>query len=206
MAQWRVGSFNTQELTNTAWAFAQASQLDTQLFTVLARVTEQRVCNLNGDPHVTLRALPRCGSMIHAWSLLEHAQRNGSAASLHCFEALLMECEWGVGYEHEIALLKGLEGAAVNVGEQRGCGADEANGVKLLNSQWEISVNHEARNSTFASIWSVCGGLALAPQSHSHKQFDHAAARHYSMGGRAGACKISFEEAGAREHGRGACY
>ena len=123
MAKCRVGSFNTQELANTAWAFAHAGQLDTQLFTVLARVAEQRVCDLNGDPHVTLWALSRCGRMINAWSLFEHAQRIGSAASLHCFEALLVECEHGEGYEHEIALLKGLEGAAGNVGEQRGCGA-----------------------------------------------------------------------------------
>ena len=34
----RMDEFNAQELANTAWAFAQASQLDTQLFTVLARV------------------------------------------------------------------------------------------------------------------------------------------------------------------------
>ena len=97
--------------------------MDTQLFTVLARVAEQRVCDLDGDPHVTLWALSRCGRMLTAWSLLEHAQHTGSAAALHCFEAMLMECERGARYEHEIALLKGLEGAAGNVGEQRGCGA-----------------------------------------------------------------------------------
>ena len=90
---------------------------------MLARVAEQRVCKLNMDPQVTLWALQRCGSMIDAWSLFEHAQRIGSATSLHCFEALLMECEPGERYEHEIVLLKGLEGAAGNVGEQRGCGA-----------------------------------------------------------------------------------
>ena len=33
-----MGELNAQDLANTAWAFAQASQLDTQLFTVLARV------------------------------------------------------------------------------------------------------------------------------------------------------------------------
>ena len=81
---------------------------------------------------------------------------------------------------------------------------DEANGVKLLNSQWEIGVNHEARKFTFASIWSVCSGLALAPQFFSHRQFDHAAARHYSTGGRAGVqVRFSVEEAGAREHSMG---
>ena len=94
-----------------------------QLFTVLARAAEQRVCDLSGDPHVTLLALSRCGGMVDAWSLFEHALHCGSAAGLHCFEALLMECERGGRYEHEIALLKGLDSAAGNVGEQRGCGA-----------------------------------------------------------------------------------
>ena len=42
VAEWRVGSFNTQNVANTAWAFAQAGQLDTQLFMVLARVVEWR--------------------------------------------------------------------------------------------------------------------------------------------------------------------
>ena len=118
-----MGSFNTQNVANTAWAFAQAGQFDMQLFTVLARAAEQRVCDLNGDPHVTLWALSRCGRMITAWSLLEHAQHIGSAAALHCFEAMLMECGRGARYEHEIALLKGLEDAAGNVGQQRGFGA-----------------------------------------------------------------------------------
>ena len=59
--------------------------------------------------------------------------------------------------------------------------------VKLLNAQWEIGVDHEARKFTFASIGSLCNGLAVAPQSRSHWQFDHAAARHYSMCGGAGA-------------------
>ena len=91
---------------------------------MLARVAEQRVCDLDGNSHVTLWALSRSGRMINAWSLFGHSQRVGSAAGLHRFEALLMECERGIRYEHEIALLKGLEGAAGNVGEQEGCGAD----------------------------------------------------------------------------------
>ena len=33
----RVGDFNPQSLANTAWAFATLGQLDTQLFTALAR-------------------------------------------------------------------------------------------------------------------------------------------------------------------------
>ena len=43
----RVSSFKTQELANTAWAFAQAGQLDMQLFMVLARVAEWRVGSFN---------------------------------------------------------------------------------------------------------------------------------------------------------------
>ena len=64
---------------------------------------------------------------------------------------------------------------------------DEANGVNLLNSQWEIGVAHEARSFTFANIWSGCGRLVPALQSHSRWQFDHAAARKYSAGSGAGA-------------------
>ncbi len=83
------------------------------------RVAEQCVC----DPYVTLWAVSRCGKVIDAWSVFEHAHRIGSAASLNRFEALPMECELGARYEHKIALLKGLEYAAGNVGEQRRCGA-----------------------------------------------------------------------------------
>ena len=43
MAEQRLDKFNEQALTNTAWAFARAAQLDAQLFTVLARVAEWRV-------------------------------------------------------------------------------------------------------------------------------------------------------------------
>ena len=99
---------------------------------VSARVAKQRACGPNGDPLVTLWALSRSGRMINVCSLFEHAQRAGSAASLHCFEALLMECERGEGYEHELALLKGLEGAA-GIAERdvaAMCLVD-ANGVRL---------------------------------------------------------------------------
>ena len=48
-AERRVSNFNTQNLANTAWAFAQAGQLDTQLFTVLAKVAEWRGGSLNAQ-------------------------------------------------------------------------------------------------------------------------------------------------------------
>ena len=43
----RVSDFNTQELANTAWAFATAGQSDAQLFAALARAVEQRVSDVN---------------------------------------------------------------------------------------------------------------------------------------------------------------
>ena len=39
-AQLRLGDFQVQDLANTAWAFATASQQDAQLFAVLARAAE----------------------------------------------------------------------------------------------------------------------------------------------------------------------
>ena len=43
MAERSVGDFNTQDLANTAWAFATAGQSDAVLFTALATVAEQRM-------------------------------------------------------------------------------------------------------------------------------------------------------------------
>ena len=39
----RLGDFKVQDLANTAWAFATASQQDAQLFAALARVAEPRM-------------------------------------------------------------------------------------------------------------------------------------------------------------------
>ena len=38
-AEWRVGAFHAQDLANTAWASAAASQLDVQLIAVWARAS-----------------------------------------------------------------------------------------------------------------------------------------------------------------------
>ena len=46
-AEWRLGDFNVQELANTAWAFATASQPDAQLFAALARRAEWRLSDFN---------------------------------------------------------------------------------------------------------------------------------------------------------------
>ena len=43
----RLVDFNMQELANTAWAFATASQLHAQLFAVLARTAELGLRDLN---------------------------------------------------------------------------------------------------------------------------------------------------------------
>ena len=42
-AELRLGDFKVQDLANTAWAFATASQQDAQLFAALARVAELRL-------------------------------------------------------------------------------------------------------------------------------------------------------------------
>ena len=45
----RVCNFNTQNLANTAWAFATASQSDALLFEALAKAAERCVCNFNAQ-------------------------------------------------------------------------------------------------------------------------------------------------------------
>ena len=43
MAERRLDQFNTQDLANTAWAFATVGQQDEHLFEALARMAEQRL-------------------------------------------------------------------------------------------------------------------------------------------------------------------
>ncbi len=42
-----MGEFKSQELANTAWAFATVGQSDEKLFVVLARAVERRVSEFN---------------------------------------------------------------------------------------------------------------------------------------------------------------
>ena len=44
-----MSEFNAQQLANTAWAFATASQSDETLFAALSRAAEQRVSEFNGQ-------------------------------------------------------------------------------------------------------------------------------------------------------------
>ena len=46
-AELGLGDFSMQDLANTAWAFATASQLHAQLFAVLARTAELGLRDLN---------------------------------------------------------------------------------------------------------------------------------------------------------------
>ena len=46
-AELRLSDFKVQELANTAWAFATASQQDAQLFAELARAAELRLGDFN---------------------------------------------------------------------------------------------------------------------------------------------------------------
>ena len=46
VAELCLGDFKVQELANTAWAFATASQQDAQLFAALARAVQLRLDDL----------------------------------------------------------------------------------------------------------------------------------------------------------------
>ena len=48
VAQWRLSTFNTQNVT-TAWAFATAEHRDEKLFAALARAAERRLSEFNAQ-------------------------------------------------------------------------------------------------------------------------------------------------------------
>ena len=48
-ADWRTGDFNTQNLANTAWAFATAGFPNAELFAVLAKAAERRIGDFNAQ-------------------------------------------------------------------------------------------------------------------------------------------------------------
>ena len=89
---------------------------------------------------MTLLALSRHESPRDALSLFVHAKHLGpfgiSFSPLY-FEVLLMECEQVGLLEHEIALLKGLEGRAGNHGTEIGFGT--ATRLAQTNEMTEIS-------------------------------------------------------------------
>ena len=98
-----VGELKTQDLANTAWAFAAAGQPDAPLFMALTRAAEGRVRDFKEQgSHMILWALSRSESLRDAWSLFEHAKSAGYSFSPLCFGALLMECEQGGLFQHEI--------------------------------------------------------------------------------------------------------
>merc|ERR1739848_18046 len=87
-----------------------------------------------------------------------------------------MECEQRGLYEHEMALLKGLECAAgshvLEIGFEAAAKRVAAtrlaktNEMKLPNSQWGPGINHEAGNVTFACMRFKRGGKGLLPPLH----------------------------------------
>ena len=58
------------------------------------------------------RALSRRKSLLDVWSLFNHTKNISLSFSPLCFGVLSMECEQRGSFEHEMAFLKGLEGAA----------------------------------------------------------------------------------------------
>lgn len=168
-----MGDFKAQEVANTAWAFATGGQSDGQLFTALARVAERRMDDFNTKAlHVTFWALWREG-LNDAWSLLDHMKHMDVFFILLCSGALSMECEQSGLFAHEIALLKGLEGAAGKRGAEMGFGAAtkriaamcvaKANDMKLPHPQGWLGVHQEACSATSVCIWCACHGWEPPP-------------------------------------------
>ena len=57
-----MGDFKTQDLANTAWAFATASQPDAQVFTALATTAERHMGNFKlQDLAITAWAFVKAG-------------------------------------------------------------------------------------------------------------------------------------------------
>jgi len=77
--EWRLGNFlNSQALSNTAWAFAQAAQLDAQLFATLARAVGQCLGDFNSQ-----------AAENTAWALAKAAW-----SDVQLFEALARAAGW----------------------------------------------------------------------------------------------------------------
>ena len=71
---------------------------------VMHMVAEWRVGDFDEqDLCMTSWALSWRESLRDAWSLFEHVKRIGVSFSPLCFGALLMECEQGGLFQHEIA-------------------------------------------------------------------------------------------------------
>ena len=85
---------------------------------------------------MTLCALSYHECLKYAWSLYERAECIGISFSPLYFEALLMECEQRGLFEHEIAFLRGLEGAAGG-----NYGADVSFGAAAKQVLWEPSLH-----------------------------------------------------------------
>lgn len=67
---------------------------------------------------MTFWALSQRESLKDAWSLVEQVKRIGRSFGPLCFGALLVECEQRELFEHEIAILAWLKGAAGNRGPE----------------------------------------------------------------------------------------
>ena len=64
-AERRLGDFSAQQLANTAWAFATASQRDALLFAALARAAERRLGDISAQAIANM-----------AWAIATVSQRD----------------------------------------------------------------------------------------------------------------------------------
>ena len=96
-AAWRVSEFNSQNVANTAWAFATGNYREEKPFSALARAAERRVSEFNAQDLANMAwAFATASgreSSTDAWSLVQRARHTGHSLSWHCFGVLLVKCE-----------------------------------------------------------------------------------------------------------------
>eukprot|EP00747_Dinoflagellata_sp_TGD_P058075 gnl/TRDRNA2_/TRDRNA2_150949_c0_seq4.p1 gnl/TRDRNA2_/TRDRNA2_150949_c0~~gnl/TRDRNA2_/TRDRNA2_150949_c0_seq4.p1 ORF type:complete len:145 (-),score=19.84 gnl/TRDRNA2_/TRDRNA2_150949_c0_seq4:226-660(-) len=91
--QQRVREFNTQDLSNTAWAFSTTGRWEVSLFAALAEAVTQRVREFHKKIFlVTYWALSRYERLRDVWGCFELSRDTVLAMPL-CGGLLLMECE-----------------------------------------------------------------------------------------------------------------
>eukprot|EP00747_Dinoflagellata_sp_TGD_P205267 gnl/TRDRNA2_/TRDRNA2_78990_c0_seq1.p1 gnl/TRDRNA2_/TRDRNA2_78990_c0~~gnl/TRDRNA2_/TRDRNA2_78990_c0_seq1.p1 ORF type:complete len:113 (-),score=11.49 gnl/TRDRNA2_/TRDRNA2_78990_c0_seq1:331-669(-) len=105
-------------------------------------------------------ALLRCKCVKEAWDLFDHGKCIDAPLTPSCFEALLMESEQDQLFEHECALLRGLQdtvfcdaAAAFEVGTCRVRALNLAKRNEMVLHEGSLC---ESGNASFACMWCIC--------------------------------------------------
>eukprot|EP00747_Dinoflagellata_sp_TGD_P058074 gnl/TRDRNA2_/TRDRNA2_150949_c0_seq3.p1 gnl/TRDRNA2_/TRDRNA2_150949_c0~~gnl/TRDRNA2_/TRDRNA2_150949_c0_seq3.p1 ORF type:complete len:191 (-),score=27.63 gnl/TRDRNA2_/TRDRNA2_150949_c0_seq3:116-688(-) len=166
--QQRVREFNTQDLSNTAWAFSTTGRWEVSLFAALAEAVTQRVREFHKKIFlVTYWALSRYERLRDVWGCFELSRDTVLAMPL-CGGLLLMECEQRGLIQQEISLLRGLEREARKHAADTGftqaarwTAAMRHAKTKLLDPRWNIGAAPEAIAATGICSW--CAWLEQHP-------------------------------------------